>query len=97
MAANLGDKVGGAVADLARSSACGRQWRATPMVAKGARETREEGGKGRASKRRARGAAIVVCGRSGVDEEVEAEEMDREARRWRPVRTVEVTRRDAGE
>ena len=39
----------------------------------------------------------MVCGRSGVDEEVEAEEMDGEARRWRPVRTVEVTRRDAGE
>ena len=39
----------------------------------------------------------MVCGRSGVDEEVEAEEMDGEARRWRLVRTVEVTRRDAGE
>ena len=38
----------------------------------------------------------MVCGRSGVDEVVEAEEMDGEARRWRPVRTVEVTRRDAG-
>jgi len=46
VAANLGDKVGGAVADPARSSACGRQWRAMPMVAEGARETREEGGKG---------------------------------------------------